>query len=184
MLDFSTTLVSCRHSQLNQSPDQQLLIFWDGATYHRCSEQNTVKKILFLSANPKNTDKLRLEEEVREIEEGLKRSCYGDQFNLISKWAVRSRDFYRYMLDIQPQIVHFSGHGGGEHGIVLEDETAKVQFLQTNQLAGMFKLFAKNEVWHYYLQILVSKAFPTTPSCRYPCKNLHSGSKKPCSVWV
>ncbi|MCP2728854.1 CHAT domain-containing protein [Limnofasciculus baicalensis] len=105
-----------------------------------------MKKILLLAANPKNTDQLRLDEEVREIDEGLRRSRHRDRFELISKWAVRSRDFYRYILDIQPQIIHFSGHGGGEGGIVLEDETGKVQFLSTKQVAGMFKLFASKGV--------------------------------------
>lgn len=101
-----------------------------------------MKKILILAANPSNTDPLRLDKEVREIDEGLQRARHHEQFELISKWAVRSRDFYRYMLDIQPQIVHFSGHGGGEHGLVLQDDTGKADFLLTAQLAAMFKLFA------------------------------------------
>lgn len=39
-------------------------------------------KILVLSANPVNTDRLRLDEEVREIEEGLRRSKCREQFNV------------------------------------------------------------------------------------------------------
>lgn len=108
--------------------------------------ETPIRKILVLAANPKNSSELRLGEEVREIDEGLQRSRHRDQFNLRSKWAVRSRDFYRHMLDIQPQIVHFSGHGTGEEGLVLEDETGKAQFLETDQLAGMFKLFASKGV--------------------------------------
>lgn len=103
---------------------------------------SSVRKILILAANPKNTDRLRLEEEEREIDEGLRRSRHRDRFKLTSKWAVRSRDFYRYMLDFQPQIVHFSGHGAGESGIVLEDEIGQAQLMPTEQLAGLFKLFA------------------------------------------
>ena len=101
-----------------------------------------IRKILFLAANPKNSSPLRLGEEVREIDEGLKRSRHRLQFELTSKCAVRARDFYRYMLDIQPQIAHFSGHGMGEDGVALEDETGQVNLLQANALAGMFKLFA------------------------------------------
>ena len=105
-----------------------------------------VKKILILAANPKNTDQLRLGEEVAKIQKGLERSRHRNQFELISRWAVQIQDFYRYMLDVQPQIVHFSGHGGGESGIVLEDEQGKAQFLITEQLTGMFKLFARRGV--------------------------------------
>jgi hypothetical protein len=100
------------------------------------------KRILILAANPKNSSTLRLGEEVREIDEGLKRSRHHDQFELVSKWAVRSRDFYRHMLDVQPHIAHFSGHGTGEDGIVLEDEDGKIQLVSTNALESLFKLFA------------------------------------------
>ncbi|MCU0568665.1 MAG: CHAT domain-containing protein [Oculatellaceae cyanobacterium Prado106] len=103
-----------------------------------------MKRILALSANPQNTDPLRLSEEVREIDEGLKRSPHRDQFELVSKGSVRLQDFYRHMLEVQPYIVHFSGHGAGEHGIVLENDSGKMQLLPTEQLAAMFKLFASN----------------------------------------
>lgn len=101
-----------------------------------------MKRILILSANPQNTSQLRLAEEVREIEEGLKRSSNREQFELVAKGAVRLSDFRRHMVEVKPQIVHFSGHGGGEYGLVLEDDSGKVEFLQTEPLAGMFKLFA------------------------------------------
>lgn len=103
----------------------------------------SVRRILVLAANPKNSSELRLGEEVREIDEGLKRSRHHDQFEMVSKWAVRSRDFYRHMLDIQPHIVHFSGHGTGEDGIVLEDDSGKIQLVSTDALESLFKLFAR-----------------------------------------
>jgi hypothetical protein len=43
-----------------------------------------MKKILILSANPKDTARLRLDEEVHEIEEGLRRSKCRDQFEIQS----------------------------------------------------------------------------------------------------
>ncbi|MGB8689641.1 MAG: CHAT domain-containing protein [Microcoleus sp.] len=105
-----------------------------------------VKTILILAANPTNTAPLRLEEEIREIDEGLRRANKREQYKLEQKWAVRSRDFYRAILDYQPNIVHFCGHGAGEDGIVLEDDTGKMALVQTNALASMFKLFAKKSV--------------------------------------
>jgi hypothetical protein len=69
-----------------------------------------VKTILILAANPKNTSRLRLDKEVQEIDEGLRRANKREQFKLEQRWAVRSRDFYRAILDTQPQIVHFCGH--------------------------------------------------------------------------
>ncbi|MEG4796628.1 CHAT domain-containing protein [Microcoleus sp. LAD1_D1] len=105
-----------------------------------------VKTILILAANPTNTVPLRLEQEIREIDEGLRRANKRELYKLEQKWAVRSRDFYRAILDYQPHIVHFCGHGAGEDGIVLEDDTGKMALVQTNALASMFKLFAKKGV--------------------------------------
>ena len=100
-----------------------------------------MKRILILSANPQNTSSLRLDEEIREIDEGLKRSLYRDQFQLVSKGAVRMQDLYRHMLEFQPNIIHFSGHGTGEQGLILENELGQQQFLSTEQLTATFKLF-------------------------------------------
>ena len=110
------------------------------------SNNAPVKTILILAANPKNTAPLRLDQEIREIDEGLRRANKREQYKLEQKWAVRSRDFYRGILDYQPQIVHFCGHGAGEEGIVLEDDTGKMELVQTKALASMFELFAKKGV--------------------------------------
>ena len=100
-----------------------------------------MKKILILTANPKNSDKLRLDEEVREIQEGLQRSRSRDQFEIISKWAVRPDDLRRALLDHEPQIVHFSGHGAGEKGLILENNAGQMKRVSGPSLARLFKLF-------------------------------------------
>jgi hypothetical protein len=98
-----------------------------------------VKTILVLAANPASTSRLRLDEEVREIDYALK---HREQFRLVQKWAVRSRDFYLAILEHRPQIVHFCGHGTGVDGIVLEDETGQPAPLEKEALSRLFKLFA------------------------------------------
>ncbi|GAX43043.1 hypothetical protein NIES4075_40530 [Tolypothrix sp. NIES-4075] len=100
-----------------------------------------MKKILILSANPTNTNQLRLDEEVREIEAGMERSRSRDRFQIISKWAVRSNDLRRALLDHKPEIVHFSGHGAGSQGLALENNSGQMQLLKTETLAGLFELF-------------------------------------------
>ncbi|MEQ8963862.1 MAG: CHAT domain-containing protein [Coleofasciculus sp. C2-GNP5-27] len=102
-----------------------------------------VTTVLLLAANPKGTSPLRLDEEIREIEEGFQRSQQRDRFRFIPKMAVRSRDVYRAMLDYKPQIVHFCGHGAGEKGLALENETGNIQLVSGEVLADLFKLFAK-----------------------------------------
>lgn len=106
-------------------------------------ETNSKKRILILAANPKATPKLRLDQEVREITEGLQRSKYRDRFDIHSIWAVRHRDLHRALLDHQPNIVHFCGHGNKE-GILAEDELGFGKLFPSKALAELFKLCAND----------------------------------------
>ena len=124
-----------------------------------------VKKILILSANPKGTDPLRLGEEIREIKEGLRRAERREQFIIESAEAVRYRDIRRAILDYEPQILHFSGHGIGfqglglernsarklsplpedtakPEGLIFEDETGQGKLVDAEALADLFELFS------------------------------------------
>jgi hypothetical protein len=103
---------------------------------------NETVNILVLAANPKNTTPLRLDEEVREIDQGLRRSRTDKCYQLHQQWAVRPRDVRRSMLDASPSIVHFCGHGAGEEGLAFEDEVADMHLVPTFALAGLFELFA------------------------------------------
>ncbi len=103
-----------------------------------------VKTILILAANPKNTLPLRLGEEVREIDAGLQRAKKRELFDLKQRWAVRVQEVYQSLLNFKPQIVHFSGHGAGDDGLALEDETGNVRLVGTDALAKLFELFASN----------------------------------------
>ncbi|SRR5579883_1115299 len=100
------------------------------------------QRILILAANPKNTNGLRLDEELREIEQGLQRAKHREQFEIKLVLAVRPRDIHRSILDFNPSIIHFSGHGAGEEGLVFEDDTGNEQFVSGTALADLFKLFA------------------------------------------
>ncbi|PSB45501.1 CHAT domain-containing protein [Cyanosarcina cf. burmensis CCALA 770] len=100
-----------------------------------------MKKILILTANPKNTEKVRLDEEVRRIQEALKRANNREQFEIFTSWAIRVEDLRRALLEHQPTIVHFSGHGSGTEGLALENNSGQVQLVSTESLARLFGLF-------------------------------------------
>lgn len=95
---------------------------------------------MILSANPLKTSRLRLDNEVREIDQGLNRAKHREQYELVQKWAVRTDDIRRALLDTEPQFVHFCGHGYGENGLAFEAEDGKVKLVSTNALAGLFEL--------------------------------------------
>jgi hypothetical protein len=106
------------------------------------SQSSLPKTILVLASNPKNQSSLRLDEEMREINEGLRRSQQREKFIVQQRWAVRPEDLRRALLDLNPHILHFCGHGSGEDGLVLEDDTGKAQLVPTEALANLFKRFA------------------------------------------
>ena len=97
-------------------------------------------KILFLAANPLDTDRLRLEAEIREIRDGLTRSKQRDSISFDCRLATRVRDLRVSLLEARPDIVHFSGHGAGQGGIVLETEEGESILVGTEALANLFEL--------------------------------------------
>ena len=105
-------------------------------------EKESVKTILILASSPGDQVRLRLDKEVREIDEALRRSQQRDQFKLEQKWAVRADDLRRALLDVKPDIVHFCGHGIGSGGLLVEDEMGQAKPVSTEALANLFALFA------------------------------------------
>ncbi len=99
------------------------------------------RKILIFSANPKDTTRLRLDKEVWKIKDKLKRAKpkHGDQFAVELATAVRIHDLQQELLEHEPDIVHFCGHGE-EEGILLEDEQGKAVLVPSDALASLFSL--------------------------------------------
>jgi len=100
-----------------------------------------LKSILLLAANPKGTASLRLQEEEREIKERLRLAGYG-KVPINSTGATRTRDIQQAMLDFNPQIVHFAGHGAGKDGLAFEDAIGQFKLVDSEALANLFKLFS------------------------------------------
>jgi hypothetical protein len=106
---------------------------------------DAVKKILFLAANPQATSRLGLDTEATEIRQGLERSKGRERFEIVTRWAVDAEELRRSLLDIEPHIVHFSGHGAGADGLVLHADEGKAKLASSEALANLFSLFADIE---------------------------------------
>ncbi|MEG4805388.1 GUN4 domain-containing protein [Microcoleus sp. ARI1-B5] len=98
-------------------------------------------KILFFAANPEGTAKLRFDKEFSQIEDGLQRSKLRDQFQLVPKLAVDSNSLRRALLEENFDIVHYSGHGGGQKGLLLDSLDGKSKPATAEALCGLFKQF-------------------------------------------
>lgn len=97
-------------------------------------------KILFFAANPLGAGQLNLDREIRSIEGALSRAKLRDRFSLRKASATRPKDFLRSILEFQPEIVHFSGHGTTS-GIYMLDEDDDTIIVPKDKLAEAFKLF-------------------------------------------
>src|SRR5882762_10306276 len=96
-------------------------------------------KILFLAANPKDSSQLRLDEEIREIHAKIRAAEFRDSFDLVSHWAVRPLDLLQAFNEVQPHIVHFSGHGSRKAELVLEGDEGNAKPVSEAALVSLFK---------------------------------------------
>ena len=116
--------------------------------------------ILFLAANPNGTTRLALDDECAAIERELRMTAGRDDFDFRSKWAVSIDEMMRHLNELQPAVIHFSGHGGsagvylahepappppthrhvhavGDAGIYLQDEQRQQQHVTARALTQM-----------------------------------------------
>jgi retron-type reverse transcriptase len=103
---------------------------------------SSMNKILFLASSPIDEARLRLDKEADEIDEALRRANKRTQFKLEKQGALRPTSLRRALLDIEPRIVHFSGHGLGNDGILVEDDNGMSKLISTEALAKLFELCA------------------------------------------
>jgi len=132
------------------------------------SREEAKTAILFLASEPTDAARLRLGEEFREIQEKLQLSRWRDRFDLQVRLSVRPPDITQALLDIQPQVVHFAGHGEGDEsaagralklvsaqgapvanqgaaeggGLYFEDAYSQAQLVPAEALAALFEQFA------------------------------------------
>ena len=97
----------------------------------------TKQKILFLSANPMDTDRLQIDREYRTIQKRLESSSQRTAFELLNpSLSVTVEDLIKAM-NQKPEIVHFTGHGGGE-GILITNALNEAQMMPTSAVKRLF----------------------------------------------
>ena len=101
------------------------------------NRDNRIKKILILEANPQRN--IELNEEIRDLKNVIQQSRDRDKFQIEVGLAVRSKDLPDLILNFEPNIVHFCGHGAGEPGLVFQDKK-----IDTDALSDLFALFKKH----------------------------------------
>lgn len=105
-------------------------------------QDTTMISILFLAADPTDAVRLRLGEESREIQEKLQLARLRTRFKLEQRMSARPADISQALLDVQPQIVHFSGHGASAGALCFENQIGQTHLVHPDALAALFEQFA------------------------------------------
>ncbi len=82
-----------------------------------------VKTVLVLSANPIESVRVQFQRELSEIQQACERSK--DGFKVEFEPAATWDRWRQRLLDCEPEIVHFIGHGVGVNGLVLEGNSGQ-----------------------------------------------------------
>jgi diguanylate cyclase (GGDEF)-like protein len=115
-------------------------------------------RILFLASNPLCESRLALDEEARNIQSKIRASEYSRSISFSSRWAVRPDDILQAINEIRPNIVHFSGHGSPESGLVLHFDPPKGVRIGKEALGKVFSAF-KPDVRLVFLNTCYSSDF-------------------------
>ena len=127
--EFIIVVVKFLQQQLLSSPNND-----------KSLKEDSYIKILFLASDPGDAYPLRLGKEFRDIKEKLLLSKNRDKFKLEQHMSVRVDDLTQAILDFQPQILHFSGHGTNMGELCFEDILGNMQRIQPENLADLFSL--------------------------------------------
>jgi CHAT domain len=101
--------------------------------------------ILFLSANPKDTQPLELVKECNNVSDKMKSAKYGAQFKFDQRHEVSAARLDEFLLDYKPQIVHFSGHGSDDGIIMFQNVDGQAEGSEIRDVADLFRILNERD---------------------------------------
>lgn len=100
--------------------------------------------VLYLTAGPDDPGMewppLRSDLEMRKVKERLQMSRHRDEYRIEFCPAARWDDVSQALVDYDPQVVHFSGHGDSDGNLILENDACGVALTTPDGLARLFGL--------------------------------------------
>jgi uncharacterized repeat protein (TIGR01451 family) len=102
-------------------------------------------KVLILAANPPDTQALRTDQEIREIQKTIRSGRDRDSMEVSIHLAVGPADIIQALLDDEPRLVHFAGHGGGPDGsIAVQNDYGLAHLIPVEGLVDLFGTFGRS----------------------------------------
>lgn len=101
--------------------------------------------VLILAANPSDTEALRIDQEIHEIQKTIRSGRNRDNIEVSIHLAVDPTDISQALLDDEPRLVHFAGHGGGPEGsIAVENDYGLAHIIPVDGLVHLFRTFGRS----------------------------------------
>lgn len=93
--------------------------------------------VLFMAANPTDTQQLRLDEEARAIQRKIRLSEFRNSIDFQTRWATRASDILQAINETNPTIVHFSGHGDQSGELVLQNPDGSARCVTLEAISSL-----------------------------------------------
>ncbi|GIF78555.1 CHAT domain-containing protein [Asanoa siamensis] len=98
--------------------------------------------LLYLAASPRDLPPLRSDLEMRKVKERLQLSRARERFRIEWCPAARFDDLSQALIDYEPHVVHFAGHGDVHGNLCVEDDAGLRDLITP---AGLGDLFAQHQ---------------------------------------
>jgi len=98
--------------------------------------------VLFIASSPEDQDVLRIDREVRAIQEKVRSADHRDSIRFEYAVAAQPGDLLQRLNEVKPEIVHFSGHSNAA-GLAMEDSDGQTRMLNTSELATLLSVSSR-----------------------------------------
>lgn len=98
--------------------------------------------IMFLEANPQDNNALDVQNEIREIETRIRASKHRETFDFKAHLAARADDLMQALLEREPNVVHFAGHGHSK-GLSFRDDAGNTRNVSSDALLAVLRAQAR-----------------------------------------
>ncbi|MEN3334333.1 MAG: hypothetical protein V7641_3698 [Blastocatellia bacterium] len=100
--------------------------------------------VLLLATNQLEIAYVRLDDELREIDEKIHVARFGNSFEFESRPAIKVSELRSLLFRYKPHIIHFSGHGRASGEIILEDDAGGMRITGVDELIGILRTIKDN----------------------------------------
>ena len=98
--------------------------------------------VLFIASSPEDQDGLRIDREMRDIQQRVRQAEHRDALRFEYAVAAQPADLLQRLNEVKPDVVHFSGHGNTA-GFAMEDSDGLTRLLTTRELATLLSVSSR-----------------------------------------